>query len=74
MNAADRDYYLKRASDEDQAARDAITLAARWRHEELASLYRMRVLAFDHSVEKDGPEGSLEPFVLVPIPPETEAA
>ena len=75
MNAADREYYLKRASDEDQAARDAISLAARWRHEELASLYRMRVLAFDNSVASDEDlADGLQPFVLAPVPPETAAA
>jgi hypothetical protein len=74
MNADDRDYYLKRISDEDQAARDAVSLAARWRHEELASLYRMRVLAFDRSVAEDDLASSLQPFVLVPVPPETAAA
>ena len=36
----DRDYYLTRANQEDEAARSAASLAARWRHEELAFLYR----------------------------------
>jgi len=74
MNADDREYYLKRASQEDQAARDAVSLAARWRHEELASLYRMRVSAFDISMVEDEVGLSSQPFILVPSSPETEAA
>jgi hypothetical protein len=74
MKADDRDYYLRRASQEDEAARDAVSLAARWRHEELASLYRMRVLVFDRSVIGDDTAGSFQPFILLQTPPEAEAA
>ena len=74
MNAADRDYYLRRASEEDEAARASVSLAVRWRHEELASLYRMRVLAFDRSMIEDEASGIAQPFILVPASPETEAA
>lgn len=74
MNSDDREYFLKRASEEDQAALDAVSLAARWRHEELASLYRMRVHAFDLSMIEEEPAGSFQPFILMPTPPETEAA
>ena len=74
MNADDRDYYLKRAAQEDQAALDAVSLAARWRHEELASLYRMRAHAFDLSMIEEEATGGLQPFILMPSPPETEAA
>jgi hypothetical protein len=74
MNADDRDYYLRRASEEEEAARASVSLAARWGHEELASLYRMRVLAFDRSAVEDDPSGVAEPFILVPGSPDTEAA
>jgi hypothetical protein len=74
MNADDRDYYLRRAAQEDEAALAATSLAARWRHEELASLYRMRILAFDRSIVEEEAEGVVEPFILMPGSPETEAA
>jgi len=73
MHSDDRDYYLRRASEEDAAARAAASLSARWRHEELAGLYRMRAsllgstnAAADVSVES--------PFILRSVPPEIEAA
>ena len=74
MHSDDRDYYLRRASEEDAAASAATSLSARWRHEELANLYRMRVLAFQTTEIEDDAAGIVEPFILVPIPPETEAA
>ncbi len=74
MNADDRNYYLKRVEQEEQAARDAVTLAARWRHEELASLYRIRILALDNATGEGGDLGSFQPFILVPPSAETEAA
>ena len=74
MNAEDREYYLKRASEEDAAALAATSLAARWRHEELASLYRARLLAFDRSTVEEEAAGSVQPFLLVAVPPEIEAA
>jgi hypothetical protein len=73
MTAEDRNYYLKRAADEDEAARAAFSLAARWRHEELASLYRTRVLNLDGSIIEDE-GGIVEPFILVTPPTHTEAA
>jgi hypothetical protein len=73
MTADDRNYYLKRAADEDEAARTAFSLAARWRHEELANLYRMRVVTLDGSVHKDE-GGIVQPFILVASPTQTEAA
>ena len=69
MNADDRDYFLKRASEEDEAARASASLAARWRH-----LYRMRVLAFDRTVIEEEAADSGQLFILVPTPPQTEAA
>jgi hypothetical protein len=74
MHADDRDYYLRRATEEDEAARVATSLVARWRHEELASLYRMRVLTFDRTVIEDETAGCTQPFILVPSRPEIEAA
>ena len=73
MNADDREYFLRRASEEDKAVRSTASLTARWRHEELASLYRMRVLAFDRSANEEDLAGVAEPFI-VPGSAETEAA
>lgn len=42
MTPDDREYYLRRAMEEEQAAESATSLSARWRHEELAFLYRSR--------------------------------
>lgn len=74
MNADDRDYFLRRASQEDEAARAAISLSARCLHEELASLYRMRVLAFDRRIIEEEASGIAQPFILVPGPSQTQAA
>jgi hypothetical protein len=35
----DLDYFTRRAMEEEEAAKAAASLTARWRHEELASLY-----------------------------------
>ena len=40
MTPDDRDYFLRRAMEEERAAEAATSLSARWRHEELAFLYR----------------------------------
>jgi hypothetical protein len=40
MTRDDRDYFLRRAMEEERAAEAAASLSARWRHEELAFLYR----------------------------------
>lgn len=40
MTPDDRDYFLRRAAEEERAAEAAASLSARWRHEELAFLYR----------------------------------
>ena len=73
MQSDDRDYYLRRASEEDEAARAAASLSARWRHEELASLYRMRVSLLGPA--NGVPDVSVEsPFIIPPPSPETEAA
>ena len=74
MKAEDRDYYLKRASQEDDAARSAASLTARWRHEELAGLYRLRAQQLARTDDEE-PSGSIVPaFILAPAPPEIEAA
>jgi hypothetical protein len=36
----EREYFLRRALEEEKAALAAVTLKARWVHEELATLYR----------------------------------
>jgi hypothetical protein len=41
----ERDYFLRRAQEEERAAVLATTLKARWVHEELATLYRARAHA-----------------------------
>ena len=40
MTPDDRAYFLRRAMEEERAAEAAASLSARWRHEELAFLYR----------------------------------
>lgn len=42
MTPDDRDYFLRRAMEEERAAEAAASLSARWRHEELAFLYRSK--------------------------------
>jgi hypothetical protein len=74
MKADDRDYFLKRAEQEDEAARNAAALCARWRHEELASLYRLRVQQLARTEGEVAPETIVPAFILAPVPPESEAA
>jgi hypothetical protein len=74
MKAEDRDYYLKRASQEDEAACNAASLSARWRHEELASLYRLRAQQIARTEDEVAPDAIVPAFILVPVPPEIEAA
>ncbi len=42
MAPDDRDYFLRRATEEERAAEAATSLSARWRHEELAFPHRSR--------------------------------
>lgn len=63
MGSNDRDYFLKRAGEEEQAALAATSLKARWIHEEMATLYR----AMAHAL---GPV----PEAAVALPPEDAAA
>lgn len=51
-------YFLQRASEEEKAAAAALSLAARWRHEELACLYRARAESADGEVPPAPPAGS----------------
>jgi hypothetical protein len=74
MTADDRDYFLRRASEEDEAARASGSPTARWRHEELASLYRARVLTIDRTIIENEASGVVDPFILVPASPQTAAA
>ena len=74
MKADDRDYYLKRASQEDEAAINAASLSARWRHEELASLYRLRANHLARTEDEVAPDTIVPAFILAPVPPEIEAA
>lgn len=74
MIADDRDYYLKRASQEDEAARNAASLSARWRHEELASLYRLKAQQFGRAEDEAAADMIVPAFILPPLPPEIEAA
>jgi hypothetical protein len=43
MTAQDRDYFMLRARQEDEAAQSSTSRTVRSRHEELGWLYRMRV-------------------------------
>lgn len=61
----DRDYYLTRANQEDEAARSAASLAARWRHEELAGLYRLRAARLDRELEGETSTEVVPAFILM---------
>ena len=49
MTSQDRDYFMLRAKQEQEAARCATSRTVRGRHEELAWLYQMRVQFFDRA-------------------------
>ena len=70
----DRDYFLARAMQEEEAALAAFSLSARWRHEELAGLYRLRAARIDR--EQRSETGEVVPafIFLGATGPETEAA
>ena len=61
----DRDYYLTRANQEDEAARSAASLAARWRHEELAGLYRLRAARLDRELQGETSAEVVPAFILM---------
>ena len=66
MPTDDRAYFLRRAREEEAAIRAATNMAARGRHEEMASSYRMRVVYLDHDVSVEPPLDIAlcdEPFV-----------
>lgn len=50
MGPEDRAYFMRRAIQERDAARRASCPEARERHEEMASLYRMRIMYIDHGL------------------------
>jgi hypothetical protein len=74
MSGDDRDYFLNRASQEDEAALNAASLSARWRHEELASLYRLKAQQLAPTDDEAAPDTIVPAFILAPAPPEIEAA
>ena len=43
MTAQDRDYFMLRVRQEDEAAQSSSSRTVRGRHEELGSIYRMRL-------------------------------
>jgi hypothetical protein len=65
MKASDRDYFMLRARQEHDAAAHA-TGAARSRHEELASSYRMRVMYIDRGLIDEGPDDR-EALIVAPV-------
>lgn len=69
----DRDYYLTRANQEDEAARSAASLAARWRHEELAGLYRLRAGRLDRELGGEASAEVVPAFILMNRSPEIAA-
>lgn len=50
MGPEDRDYFMQRAVQERDAAARASCPEARERHEEMASLYRMRIMYIDQGL------------------------
>ena len=50
MGPEDRSYFMHRAVQERDAAARASCPEARERHEEMASLYRMRIMYIDHGL------------------------
>lgn len=67
MKANDRDYFLLRARQENEAAARS-TGAVRGRHEELASIYRMRVMYIDRGLFGDEPETKEPEVETAPVP------
>lgn len=74
MGPEDRDYFIARYSQERDAAARATCPEARERHEEMASLYRMRVTYIDHGLfgwKDEAPEATEEAknALSCPAPP-----
>lgn len=69
----DRDYFLARATQEDAAARSASSLTARWRHEELAGLYRLRAARLERQSTNDAAVEVVPAFILLDPAPEIAA-
>lgn len=70
----DRDYFLDRALQEDAAAHAAASLTARWRHEELAGLYRLRAARIDRDLQKEATLDVVPAFILLSATPEIVTA
>ena len=70
----DRDYFLERALQEEEAALAASSLSARWRHEELAGLYRLRAARIERESSDASPAEVGPAFILPSASPEIEAA
>ena len=72
MAADDQNYFRRRIDDEEAAARAASHPAARARHLELASIYRMRVQYLSREARGEPPPAfatlDAEPFLAAPKP------
>lgn len=71
MGPEDRDYFIARYSQERDAAARATCPEARERHEEMASLYRMRVTYIDHGLfgwKDEAPGAKEEPTSATSCP------
>ena len=69
MTAEDRDYYARRANEEEAAARSSACPVAQSRHAELGRLYRLRLagaLATRDEREPAEPEDGEPVFLYVP--------
>ncbi len=66
MGPQDRDYFMLRARQERLAAAESSYGAVRNRHEELASLYEMRVLYIDRGLFGD--DSTAEALEAAPVP------
>jgi hypothetical protein len=78
MAADDHTYFRRRIDDEEAAARAATHPAARARHLELASIYRMRIQYLSREARGEPPPAfatlDAEPFLAAPKPlPEVPA-
>lgn len=70
----DRDYFLTRAMQEEEAALAASSLSARWRHEELAGLYRIRAARIERDERVEAGEVAPAFIFLSATSPENAAA
>jgi hypothetical protein len=66
MTPDDRAYFLRRADEEERAAEAAASLSARWRHEELAFLYRSRANGYDEPESRPRPREVIANDLILP--------